>query len=144
MIYEFKRKQYLISTNKNKVQIDVIHNFLKTAYWCRNIPEEVIKKSIENSLCYGVYAENKQIGFARVITDYATFAYLADVFILEEYRGYGLSKWLMEVILNHPDLQKIRTFSLKTSDAHKLYEKFGFNKPEHPEKIMEKSIIREY
>ena len=115
---------FSISTDKSKLDIAVIHNFLSCSYWAENIPVEKVQKSIEGSMCFGVYDNGKQIGFARMVTDNATFAYLADVFVLEEYRGHGLSKWLMEVIINHPDLQGLRRFMLATRDAHELYSQF--------------------
>ncbi len=98
-----------------------------------------MKKSIEHSLNFGVYKEGKQVGFARVITDYATYAYISDVFILEDYRRLGLSKWLMQVIADHPELQGLRRWSLHTRDAHELYRKTGFTKPKNPERYMEKT-----
>lgn len=127
----------LISTDKKLLQLDVIHAFLKESYWSKNIPIEIVKKGIENSLCFGVYKEHKQIGFARVISDYATFAYLADVFILEDYRGKGYSKELMKVIMNHEELQGLRRFMLCTKDAHELYKQFDFKKIDNPEGKME-------
>ena len=136
-ISEHHKDDYLISTDKSKLQIDVIHNFLKNAYWSKNKPRDLIEKSIAGSLCYGIYHKNRQVGFGRVITDYATFGYLADIFIIEEYRGKGLSKWLMECILSNPELQSLRGWLLRTSDAHGLYEKFGFKVVAEPEKLME-------
>ncbi len=119
---------YILQDNK-MMNSEMIHHFISTqSYWAKNIPKETILKSIENSLCFGVFIEHTQIGFARVITDKATFAYLADVFILDEYRGKGLSKWLMEFIHNHPDLQGLRRWLLATKDAHSLYEQFGWKK----------------
>jgi GNAT superfamily N-acetyltransferase len=103
---------------------------------------KIVAKSIENSFCFGIYKNEKQIGFARLITDYTTFAYLADVFILDEFRGKGLSKWLMQVIIKCPDLQNLRGWMLKTSDAHGLYRQFGFDKPRFPERIMEFSALK--
>jgi N-acetylglutamate synthase-like GNAT family acetyltransferase len=117
---------FFISTEKEKMDIDVIHSFLTRSYWAKGIPKEIIKKSVEGSICFGVFENDKQVGFARMVTDKATFAYLADVFIIEEYRGLGLSKWLMEVIMSHPDLQGLRRIMLATRDAHGLYKKFGF------------------
>ena len=108
------------------MDIDLIHSFLNRSYWAEGISKEIIRRSIEGALCFGVFENDKQVGFARMITDKATFAYLADVFIIEEYRGLGLSKWLMEVILSHPDLQGLRRMMLATRDAHELYKKFGF------------------
>ncbi len=129
---------YAISTDKNKLQIGIIHHYLSTeSYWAKHIPLEVVKRSIENSFCFGVYFKDEQIGFARVISDFAVFGYLADVFILEEHRGKGLSKKLMEAIMNHPKLQGLRVFALKTKDAHGLYKQFGFNLSANPENSME-------
>ena len=108
------------------MDIDLIHSFLTRSYWAEGISKEIIRRSIEGALCFGVFENDKQVGFARMITDKATFAYLADVFIIDEYRGLGLSKWLMEVILSYPDLQGLRRMMLATRDAHELYKKFGF------------------
>ena len=108
------------------MDIDLIHSFLTRSYWAEGISKEIIGRSIEGALCFGVFENDKQVGFARMITDKATFAYLADVFIIEEYRGLGLSKWLMEVIMSYPDLQGLRRLMLATRDAHELYKKFGF------------------
>lgn len=133
----FRKGQYLISTDKSKLNIKVIHGYLSNSYWAKNRSLRTSKLTLKNSLCFGLYFKNKQIGFARVITDYATFAYLADVFILEEHRGKGLSKWMMEVILNYSELQNLRRWFLATKDAHGLYEKFGFTSLKEPEKLME-------
>ena len=108
------------------MDIDLIHSFLTRSYWAEGISKEIISRSVEGALCFGVFENDKQVGFARMITDKATFAYLADVFIIDEYRGLGLSKWLMEVIMSHPDLQGLRRLMLATRDAHELYKKFGF------------------
>ena len=123
---DFIKDGFTIITEKEKLDIDLIHSFLNRTYWAEGISKEVIRRSIEGSLCFGVFENDKQVGFARMITDRATFAYLADVFIIEEYRGRGLSKWLMEVIMSHPDLQGLRRMMLATRDAHELYKKFGF------------------
>jgi len=123
---DFIRDGFTISTEKEKLDIDVIHSFLSRTYWAEGISKEIIRRSIEGSLCFGVFENDKQVGFARMITDNATFAYLADVFIIEEYRGRGLSKWLMEIMMSHPDLQGLRRMVLATRDAHELYKKFGF------------------
>jgi GNAT superfamily N-acetyltransferase len=117
---------FIITTDKAKFDIDLIHSFLKRSYWAEGISKEVIRRSIDGALCFGVFENDKQIGFARMITDKATFAYLADVFIIEEYRGRGLSKWLMQIIMSYPDLQGLRRMMLATRDAHELYKKFGF------------------
>ncbi|MEO8762076.1 MAG: GNAT family N-acetyltransferase [Bacteroidia bacterium] len=130
--------RYTISTDKNKLQLNVIHQYLtEESYWAKHIPLEVVERSIENSFCFGVYFSDEQIGFARVITDHAIFAYLADVFILEAHRGKNLSKILMQHIMDHPKLQGLRVFSLRTKDAHGLYKQFGFNVSANPENIME-------
>ena len=128
---------YTFSTDKMKLDIKVIHDFLSQSYWSKDIPIEIVKRSIENSLCFGVYLNDKQVGFARVISDNATFGYLADVFIVEEHRGKGLSKQLMQEIVSHPKLQGLRRFCLGTKDAHKLYEQFGFTLIKSPERFME-------
>jgi len=123
---EILKNRFSISTDKGKLDLETVHNFLKNSYWAENIPLSVVQKSIDNSLCFGVYEGDKQVGFARVITDYATFAYFSDVFILEGYRGFGLGKWLVETILQHPDLPGLRRWLLATKDAQGLYQQFGF------------------
>ena len=137
---DFYKDQYCISAKKEKLDIQYVHQFLSASYWAENIPLEIVQKSVECSMCFGVYDNNKQIGFARIITDYATFGYLADVFIDENYRGRGLSKWLMEVIMGHPALQGFRSWQLATKDAHGLYARFGFVIPDKPERIMRKVV----
>src|SRR5215472_17883057 len=139
MTQEWHRGGYCISTDKNRLDLAVIHNFLAASYWAAGIPIETVRKSIEHSLNFGVYREGEQVGFARVITDYATFAYIGDVFILEDYRGQGLSKWLMQVIADHPELQGLRRWTLLTRDAHELYRKTGFTEPQFPQRYMEKT-----
>ena len=137
-IYEEMRDEYKISTDKGLLNIALIHTYLsEESYWAKNIPVAFVKKSIKNSLCFGIYFKQEQIGFARVISDYSTFAYLADVFVSEGFRGKGLSKWLVKFILVHPQLQQLRRFCLATRDAHKLYELFGFTSLSHPENMME-------
>lgn len=131
------QNRFSISTDKSKLDLDVIHNFLSNSYWAKNIPFSVVQKCIDNSFCFGVYEGNKQVGFARVITDYASFAYFSDVFILEEYRGFGLGKWLIETIMAEPDLQGLRRWLLATKDAHWLYRQFGFEELKTPEWFME-------
>lgn len=132
------KDEFIISTDKAKLDIAYIHQFLAQSYWAENIPKEIVQKSIEGSLCFGVYNEKQQIGFARVVTDYATFGYLADVFIDENYRGRGLSKWLMKTILSHPGLQGFRSWQLGTKDAHGLYAQFGFMPLDDPDRMMRK------
>ena len=131
-----ERESYSVTTDITFFNLDYIHNFLTHSYWAENIPVETVQKSIENSLCFGVFHLGKQIGFARMITDKATFGYLADVFIDEAYRGQGLSKWLMEEIMNHPDLQSFRRIMLATRDAHGLYTQFGFVPLTHTDRWM--------
>jgi GNAT superfamily N-acetyltransferase len=123
---EWTKDDFLITTDKNKIDALYVHQFLTRSYWAEGIPLETVERSIDGSLCFSVVYLNHQIGFARVITDEATFAYLADVFIDENFRGKGLSRWLMEVIMSYPTLQGLRRFMLATRDAHGLYEKFGF------------------
>lgn len=128
-----------ISTEKSRLQIDVIQSFLANdSYWAQTRTLEQTKTAIENSICFGAYHGTRQIGFARVVSDCATFAYLGDVFIIEEFRGQGLSKWLMEAIISHPDLQGLRRWVLATRDAHALYEKFGFHTLTYPDRWMER------
>ena len=135
---EWKRNEYLISTDRSKIDLDMLCDFLSQSYWAEGIPKEIVRKSVENSLCFGVYHEGKLIGFARVISDFATFAYLGDVFVLPAHRGRGLSKWLMEIIMQHPQLQGLRRFTLATRDAHGLYAQYGFKPFARPERWMER------
>ena len=118
--------QYEISTDTARFDIGLIHEFLRSSYWARNIPRTVVEKAIANSICFGAFADGRQVGFARAITDRATFAYLADVFVVPKHRGRGVSKLLMQAFLEHPDLQGLRRWLLATKDAHGLYAKFGF------------------
>lgn len=142
---EWRQSDFLISTDKNLLDIDVIYNFLRyESYWAKDRPREIVEKSIENSLlCFGIYKENvagtiEQVGFARVITDMATFAYLCDVFVVPEFRGIGLSKWLMGIITTHPELQMVRRMLLVTYDAHKLYAQYGFKYIDMPGQFMQR------
>ncbi|TDI78599.1 MAG: N-acetyltransferase [Caldithrix sp.] len=134
---EIKNHGYFISTDQSKLNYEVVHNFITNSYWAKGISFADVKKGIENSLAFGVYKQDSQIGFARVITDYSRLAHLADVFILKEYRGLGLGKWLMENIMNHPELQRIKEWTLVTDDAHDLYRQFGFQNLKNPEIYME-------
>lgn len=135
---EIERDGYLISTNKSRLDIDAIHKFLsEESYWANKRSREKTVTAIENSICFGVYHGERQIGFARVVSDQSTFAYIGDVYIISEYRGRGLSKWLMETIVAHPDLQGLRRWVLATRDAHGLYEKTGFGPLVHPDRWME-------
>ncbi len=139
MELKFERKlgRFELTTDKNRMQVDVIYRFLQKSYWADKRSLEAIKKSIEFSLPFGIFDGDKQIGFARVISDYSTFAWIADVYIEEEYRGKGLSKWLMESMLAHPELQDLRRWVLATKDAHALYSQFGFKLLNKPERWME-------
>ncbi|WP_271785438.1 GNAT family N-acetyltransferase [Aquimarina algiphila] len=133
-----QKNEFCISTDKSKLDINAIHDFLSTkAYWCLNIPKEKVEISIKNSICFGLYKKNKQIGFARVITDFSTIAYLGDVYILEEYRGKGLSKWLIKTIMDFPKLEGLRRWILLTGDAHELYRKYGWTDLADSSKWME-------
>ena len=129
---------FCISTNKSKLDISAIHHFLSTeAYWSLGIPFETVKKSIDHSLNFGLYQNEQQIGFARIISDFSTIAYLGDVYVLPEFRGRGLSKWLMETITSFPELQGLRRWILLTGDAHGLYKQFGWKDISNPERWME-------
>ena len=142
---EWQNGEFTISTDRERLEIDVIHKFLsEESYWARERTRKQTVTAVKNSLCFGLYKGESLIGFARIVTDYATFAYLGDVFVLEKYRGLGLSKWLMEVIINHSDLQGFRRWILATRDAHSLYENFGFEGLKHPERWMEKAAPNAY
>jgi len=136
-VREFRKGEFTASTDPALIELDVIHGFLTNSYWAEGIPREVVARSIENSLCFGLYTQGKQIGFARVISDYATYAYIGDVFILESFRGRGLGKWLLECIMQHPRLQGLRRWSLVTRDAHTLYAQLGFTPLKNPQNYME-------
>lgn len=143
---EYVRENFLISTDKSKLDVNSIHQFLSTeSYWALNRPLEIVQQAIENSLCFGVYAENRQVGFARVVTDYATFAWVCDVYVIPEFRGVGLGKWLVECIVTHPDIKQVRRLLLATRDAHELYRQYGsFDRLRSPERWMEKHNPQPY
>jgi GNAT superfamily N-acetyltransferase len=137
-VAEFRRGEFLISTDPARLDLDVIYTFLTNCYWAKGIPREVVARSIEHALCFGIYdGSDAQVGFARVISDFATIAYLGDVFVLESHRGRGLSKWMMECIQQHPAIQNLRRWILLTRDAHELYRKFGFTALKSPDRYME-------
>jgi GNAT superfamily N-acetyltransferase len=136
-VTEYRKGQYSITTDPRRLDIDAIHAFLSRSFWAEGIPKETVAKSIANSLCFGLFDGADQVGLARVVTDRATFAYLCDVYVLETHRGLGLGKWLMDVVMAHPDLQGLRRFHLVTRDAHSLYSRHGFEPPQHPERHME-------
>jgi len=136
---EWQRGDYTISTDDARLDIQTIHDFIANhSYWGQGRAVEVVQRALDHSLNFGVYLGKHQVGFARVVTDYATFAWVADVFVLTEHRGRGLSKWLMEIILAHPQLQGFRRWVLATKDAHSLYERFGFIPLHRPERWMER------
>ena len=134
---QWSRGQYTISTDQGQLDLVAIHAFLTASYWSPGISLETVRKATRNSLAFGLFQGDHQVGFARVVTDTATFAYLADVYILPEHRGQSLAKWLMSVIIEHPDLQGLRRFLLATADAHTLYSRFGFQPLSRPERLME-------
>ena len=136
MVYTVTKNNYIITDKKSKIDIDYVHDFLTKSYWSPGVKLQIVKKAMQGSLCFGIYNKDKQIGYARMITDKATFAYLADVFIEEKFRGRGLGKWLVEVILAHPGLQGLRRIMLATKDAHQLYEQCGFTSITNPERYM--------
>lgn len=162
-IIEFRYGEFLVSTNPARLDLDLIHNFLTNCYWAKGIPKDVVARSTEHSLCFGIYDESNgqsrlpakpagkpvlspaeggtvrsvQVGFARVISDFATIAYLGDVFVLESHRGRGLGKWMMECIMHHPALKGLRRWILLTRDAHELYSKLGFTPLKLPQRYME-------
>ena len=136
-ILETHRNQFTISTDPARLDIDTICDFLKRADWASTRPRERTERAIQNSLVFGVYDGDKQIGVARVVSDYSIFAYLCDVFIHEDYRAHGLGKWLMQTIMEHPDLREMRRWVLVTNDAHGLYKQFGFSSIEDPEHWMQ-------
>ncbi|HEY4198016.1 MAG TPA: GNAT family N-acetyltransferase [Mucilaginibacter sp.] len=134
----FAKKGYMISTDKSLIDFETVYNYLENdSYWSKSVTAKRLKIGMENSICFGVYHQNKQAGFARVVTDKATFAYICDVFILADHQRLGLSKWLMQSIQQHPELQGLRRWSLATLDAHGLYAQFGFTALSRPENWME-------
>ena len=131
------KDDFSICTEKDRINVEYVHSFLTHSYWAKGIPVETIRKSIAGSMCFSIFYKEQQIGFARVISDEATFAYLADVFVDEKFRGQGLSKWLMEVIMNHESFRELRRFMLATRDAHGLYAQFGFTPLTHTDRWMQ-------
>ena len=133
------KAEFWIDTDRVNLDVDAIQSFLENdSYWAQTRTREQTESAIANSICFGLYCGERQIGFARVVSDRATFAYIGDVYVLDEFRGQGLSKWLMETIISHPDLQGLRRWLLATRDAHGLYEKYGFHGLVHPERWMER------
>jgi len=138
MVVEWQRDDYLLSTDPDAVDIDVVHTFLRESYWARGIPLTVVQRSLAHSLNFSLLHAQQLIGFARVITDYATFAYIGDVFVLPDHRGQGLATWMMQCILAHPELQGLRRWCLLTRDAQPVYARVGFAPSPTPENWMEK------
>jgi ribosomal protein S18 acetylase RimI-like enzyme len=136
-VIEAERDGYTVSTDRSRLDLTAMHRFLSTSYWSPGLPLEVLTRAVAGSLCFGLYDGREQVGFARVITDRATFAYLCDVYVLEGHRGRGLGRWLLEIVARHPFLQGLRRFVLVTRDAHGLYERFGFRPLARPEGYME-------
>jgi GNAT superfamily N-acetyltransferase len=135
---EWTHGDFVITTDPARVDLDVVHGFLSGAYWCEGIPREVVERSLEGSIPFSMWHGGRQVGFARVVSDRATFAWVGDVFVLESYRGRGLSVWLMRVVCGHPELQGLRRWMLATRDAHRLYDKVGFTPLHAPERFMER------
>jgi GNAT superfamily N-acetyltransferase len=136
-VIEVVQGEYTISTDRARIDVAAVHDFLSKTYWSPGIPVDVVRRGIAGAICFGIYHGRDQVGFARVITDLATYAYLSDVYVLESHRGRGLAKWMMEVVMAHPSLQGLRRFALSTRDAHSLYEQFGFRLVANPERQME-------
>ena len=136
-MHEEREGGFLVSDDPARLDLELIHSFLAGSYWSENIPLAVLEKAIRNSLCFGVYEGQRQVGFGRAVTDCATYAYLADVFVVESHRGRGLSKLLMRAVMSHPELQGLRRWALVTRDAHGLYQQFGFTPLSGPERHME-------
>ena len=135
---EIARGDYVISTDRSRIDVAAVHAFLSRSYWSPGIPEDLVRRGIAGAICFGIYHGPAQVGFARVITDQATYAYLADVYVLEAHRGRGLGVFLIESVMAHPALQGLRRFTLATGDAHGLYEQFGFTAPQKPDALMER------
>lgn len=133
----YRRGEFLVTTDPARLDIDFIHGYLVRSYWSEGIPREIVERSLANSLCFSVHQAEMPVGFARAITDYATFAYLADVFIIESHRGRKLAKFLMKCIIQHPQLQGLRRWTLATRDAHELYAQYGFRRLSNPGRFME-------
>jgi len=136
-VYELRQGSYAISTDPSRLDLDVIHGYLSRSYWAEGVPREVVARSLEHSLNFGLYEWERQVGFARVISDRATYAYLADVFVLESHRGRGLGVLLIDAVMGHPELSGLRRFGLVTANAHGLYDRFGFRPLAEPERHME-------
>lgn len=137
MLHECRQGDLSITTDASRLDLDVIHDFLSRSYWAAGIPREVMARAIRHSMCFGAFDGERQVGFARVISDFATFAYVSDVFVVESSRGRGVGKQLMAAIMSHPDLQGLRRWTLFTRDAHGLYRQYGFGEAHYPDRLME-------
>ena len=144
MIHELRDSEILVTTDPARLDVDVIHGFLSRSYWAAGIPREVVERSIRHSICFGAFEEGRQVGFARVISDFATYAYVADVFVLPSHRGRSVGKRLMACITSHPELQDLRLWTLFTRDAHGLYRQYGFKDARYPDRLMEKRQAHAY
>jgi len=134
---EWQRYEYKVSTDPKLLQMNVVHDFLRQMYWSKDVTDELVQRAVDGSLCFGLYLDERQIGLARVVTDKATFAYMADAFVLEEFQGKGLGQWLLGCVVAHPDLEGLRRFLVLTPNAHDLYHKYGFQPLAHPEQMLE-------
>jgi GNAT superfamily N-acetyltransferase len=144
MVHELRDSDILISTDPARLDLDAIHGFLSRSYWAAGIPRGIVERSIRHSICFGAFDQGRQVGFARVISDRATYAYVADVFVLPSHRGRGIGKRLMACITTHPELQDLRLWTLFTRDAHGLYRQSGFREARYPDRLMEKRQARVY
>jgi GNAT superfamily N-acetyltransferase len=138
MFHEQNDGEILVTTDPARLDVAAIHAFLSGSYWARGIPREVVERSIRHSLCFGAFEGGRQVGFARVISDRATFAYVSDVFVLESHRGRGIGTRIMDCITSHPELQNLRLWTLFTRDAHGLYRQHGFSEARYPDRLMER------
>ncbi len=138
---DWQKNGYQVSTDPARLDLDVVHGFLRTAYWSEGIPRDVVARAMNGSLNFGLYSGQRQIGYARVVTDKATFAWICDVFVVEAERGRGLGRWLIACVMDHPALQGLRRWMLSTADAHQLYRAFGFEIPAEPERLMARRVM---
>ena len=135
--WEARRREFLVTTDPEKLDLEVVYGYLSRAYWCEGIPRHTVERALRHSLCFSLFEGERQVGLVRVVTDYTTFAYLCDVFVLESHQGRGLGTWMMQCVMQHPDLQGLRRWHLTTRDAHALYRKVGFVPLSKPERHME-------
>jgi GNAT superfamily N-acetyltransferase len=138
MLHEHREADILVTTDPSRLDLETVHRFLASSYWAEGIPRELVERSIRHSICFGAFEGERQVGFARVISDRATFAYVADVFVLPSHRGRGVGKRLMASVTSHPELQNLRLWTLFSRDAHGLYRQYGFGEPRYPDRLMER------